>query len=114
MKLTIDRSIWLRGNEEEYLDNSYLRNRKGQQCCVGIYLTACGVKGLTGKKAACSVSAKLPEQAKWLIDGAENSDLAMDLYVANDGQGKASHREKKVKSLFKKAGVEVEFVGEGA
>lgn len=38
--LTIDRSLWLRGNP----NNSKLRDSDGKMCCLGFDALACGVK----------------------------------------------------------------------
>lgn len=108
MKLTIDRSIWLRG---EGVDVSYLRRSPGdgKMCCVGIYLQACGVPPakLDGMRSAVQVRELLPDEAKWLVRGDCNGLGVGDLYQTND----TSADEARIARLFAyHGGVEVKFI----
>lgn len=114
-KLTIDRSVWLRGAAD-----SYLLREDGKRCCVGIYLGACGVSDeqLFKRCTAFSVSvfddeAEFPQEARWTLDDVyNNSDTAMKLYRTNDDLSlSAEQRETRVRELFAEQDIEVEFVG---
>ena len=113
----IDRRIWMRGyraGQSNELLNLYGGRR--QQCCVGIYLSRCGVPDdvLRERQAASDLVHKLvPRQARWLVyDGdRDNPPLAQELYNANDDPMDEEHREKLVRSLFAKAGITVRFRG---
>ena len=46
-KFTIDRGKWLTGRDVNNGHDSLLYNEElGKKCCIGHYLTACGVKDL--------------------------------------------------------------------
>src|SRR5690348_15267405 len=81
MDLTIDRNIWLRGEEQS--QSFLLRTLDDRQCCVGIYLEACGVPrhSLADRASAESINSQLPTEAQWLT---ENVDDTLALYTIND------------------------------
>jgi len=111
MKLTIDRSRWLRG---EGTDSSFLQRPTDQkQCCVGMYLASLGVEEekLDGVLSAQGVK-DLPEGAGWLLTSCLSSSAADELYSVNDDEDiRESERESRVAVLFKVAGIDVEFTG---
>lgn len=119
MKFQIDRQRWARGEDTKNL----LLDEKNHQCCVGMYLSACGVPNeiLANQASASTLAYKgqLPGGAKWLVtDGGVpyNSKVASDLYNVNDhafqpGPYCENETEKKIKEIFATQGVEVEFVG---
>lgn len=127
MKLVIDRSKWARAyingpsllKQRERAKGGNAGAHQGAQCCVGIFLSACGVPddALEGVGVAENVHHPLPKEARWLttthgVGYGKRSDVAQALYTAND-DAKISEetRELIIKETFKKQGVEVEFVG---
>jgi hypothetical protein len=83
-KLVIDKNIWLRGEGGQV--SKLYRPLDCKQCCVGIYLTACGIPldSLAGLGTADEVSATVfPEEAEWLISTPKNR-AAHGLYSTND------------------------------
>jgi hypothetical protein len=119
MKLTIDRSTWLRG---EGSTNAYLRRKEdGKQCCLGFYCAALGldsgklvdVKSPIGIEALYKDTLFPIEAAKWLFGGNvfNVSEECYQLTIANDTLAIAEDkREETVKEIFAKHDVEVEFV----
>lgn len=126
-KLIIDRKIWLHGKKqidqtgnEPFRASSLYRSLDWKMCCIGIYLNQCGVskKILLDKPDATSLvdmDVKLPKQVAWLIqtetytEGGEyhiNSTDSGELMKIND----RSANENKIKKLFAKHDVEVEFI----
>jgi hypothetical protein len=112
MKLVIDRSKWLRG--EDGKDTSLLRLEDGKMCCLGFYCHALGFR------AAELRDVPDPEDLNhyrpvpdWLIadDGSNNSQDCCDLINVNDESSFNDFmREAFIKETFAKHGVEVEFV----
>lgn len=108
MKLTIDRKIWLRGEGSEH--SILLNNADGRKCCLGIYLSSVGFSDEKIKQKRCpsDVIGSIPE---WLLDNKKDSDLCKELICENDNEHiKEDDREKLIKDLFKKAGIEVEYI----
>ena len=122
------RARWLRGGAQE-TTSSYLLNAAGGKCCVGFYLSACGVpdaKLMRVLSAERLDRADLPDEAAWLVepglwldepDGKPASRRAIDLYKENDSgrpRGTPStvaeqRREDRIAALFAGAGVTVTF-----
>ena len=122
MKLTISRSIWLRGTEDSYL----LHPENGQRCCVGIYLEALGMPDDTLRSQASAAAltqqrevnnrtvtdlTPLPKSARWLVtQHGSHTEAASDLYETNDYPGSdESDREAEIARLFAQQGIAVEF-----
>lgn len=119
MKLVIDRETWVRGDSM----NAALINNKGQRCCLGFYLRACGVPDEHMREIGDPetmlqrTSAKVPEQAQWLIAKASPLDLPKQNTACNElihdndgGFFKETVREKEIAKKFAAHGVEVVFV----
>lgn len=121
-KLTIDRTKWLRGKPKEAV---LYRPADGQMCCVGIYLSACGLTpnqlGHCGIVSELDVNSKplldiLPKAAWWLVketapEQYRDSRTADELYGENDAaEVSEEHRESKIAELFADVGIEVEFI----
>lgn len=118
MKLVINRRVWLRGEGSE--NSRLLREEDGKRCCVGIYLSALGVPDEMLKNATTAVwvvrRRLLPPAADWL----EQPDLdivystsedARRLYATNDDMRESEEfREEIVAAIFRRHGVEVEYV----
>jgi hypothetical protein len=118
MKLTIDRSQWLRGEGSE---NSYLlRKKDDKMCCLGFFSLQCGFDYLEirGIKSPISLHqsrwAEKTTEGSFLFrnDGA-NSEALVQLMEINDTTNYPDDdiREAKIAALFSKHGVEVEFIG---
>ncbi len=122
-KFVIDRSIWMRGD-----GNGKLLDSKGQRCCVGIYLKACGISDT--KMLAIGTANSLvfryrdtrpgEHVPKWLLksvpaissDAVTASEDAEKLYSVNDSIGFSEEkREQEVKEHFAKNGIKVSFKG---
>lgn len=75
--------------QEKYCPRLYDPRTHGK-CCVGVYLSACGISNrqLSGKERADDLQ-NLPKEALWLVTNKDNlkkmSRDAGKLYDANDG-----------------------------
>lgn len=124
MKLTIDRSKWLRG---EGSDESYLlRESDGKMCCVGFFAIACGVSPdeIRGKKGIdmnhhkilddCVSFSCLPNPPAKMGRNKYRAvpvQVLIDLYNFNDFKDvPEGQREMNIQDSFKTIGVEVTFV----
>lgn len=111
--LTIDRSIWLRG--EGNLRSFLLRPDDGKMCCVGIYCHAVlGIpkEKLKGVHWPHSSRNLLPPEGAWLNDPERVTDVNCALAADNDCVYiEDDEREHRIATIFAKNGVEVEFVG---
>ena len=110
-ELTIDRDIWLRGENDSYL----LRQSDGRQCCLGIYLESCGLSPhwMIGKQEATLLDVELPEQAEWLIREGKhfNSEVAGELMSTNDDRNLSEeNREEEIIRLFSTVCITVRFI----
>lgn len=113
---TIDRRIWYRGED----GGSYLyRSEDRKQCCVGIYLRACGVavKDVRDQTTAARMVEEggvIPSRAGWLNDLSgewpASSTAASMLYAINDA-AKEAGREQRLASIFARHGETVRFIG---
>ena len=109
MELIIDRKIWLRGEIDSFL----VRESDGKKCCLGIYLESCGVKRdrLLQIQDPAYLEVELPEQARWLMAGHQNSDQAGFLMKANDDQQAGpTEREEEIRYFFRQIGITVRFI----
>lgn len=110
MKLTIDRSIWLRG--EGSIASFLLRQSDNKQCCIGILLEANGVKrdklmGVSAVKNENNIPCVIPpDNLNWL-----NEDQVNEFYSINDSKAyDDTFREQKLTEMFATHGIEVEFI----
>lgn len=110
-EFVISRKKWLRGESSTH---SYLlRPEDGKQCCVGIFLTACGTpaEDLLSQKVA-ERTMRAPE---WLTDrnafGTEMPKKDVDhLYTLNDSPKLPEDvREAEIAAIFARNGVTVSF-----
>jgi len=118
MKLTIDRTVWLRGEGPE--PSRLRRESDGKMCCIGIFLKECGVTDavLTGATTASNVEEHVPpEYREFLINPLHGDRFERDsdiyrLYDTNDDKTLHDHvREERIIDRFANHGIEVEFVG---
>lgn len=105
--LVIDRAKWMRGETGTLLADD------GRQCCIGIYLSACGVrdKALKGNATPMELRHDVPSEAAWLLDGSVDSTVTELLVSDNDRRCAESTREESIASLFAAQGIDVSFVG---
>lgn len=92
-----------------------LEHPSGLQCCLGQYLSQCGVtKAEMLHMGMPSGLLEVPQEAAWLITtNKHNTPLAADLQRINDDeQLTVRKRERLIANLFAKAGITVEFTGE--
>lgn len=115
MKLTIDRSKWLRGEGGDA--SKLLRSSDGKMCCLGFYALAKGATESqirdTNTIAGVHGLAKLmPEMCRYekMASSTNDSAVAADLMWKNDCLLTDSEREANIVSIFKEVGVEVEFI----
>lgn len=137
-KLVIDRNIWLRGVGSA--GSRLLTEREGKrcQCCVGVYLTSLGVPDEALKDQSAvddslgdgrfQISPTFSECGvlnyggvpTWLLRVRNKHGTygdVQELYSLNDYSGyggfvtSEEDREAKIKAIFLRNGVEVEFVG---
>jgi hypothetical protein len=107
-EFVIRRSVWLRG--EGPMNSMLLRPSDGKQCCVGIYLSACGVpnEALEHRPNATSVTTVKDLIPTWLL---VSSITVNWLYRRNDAPYlHDGDREAGIQHLFAEAGVKVTFV----
>lgn len=112
-KFTIDRAKWRTGRYGAWnhqVGDSKLRNSKGFKCCLGFYLLACNVKGVTDIATPKAIREKVPS---WLRNEcADNSDACGELMDVNDCCKYIDiKREELVKRRFARQGIEVLFKG---
>lgn len=119
-----NRAKWIRGRLG---DDATLWDKKGNACCVGIYLKACGMRpeDLQGEPQADAYAelGTIPKQARWLVETMEGpevswkpldaTDDASALYSENDSRAGYSCDERKIKAIFKRHGVDFQISGEG-
>lgn len=114
MKFTVKRSKWKNARsftEEE----TRLLNREGHMCCLGFVAKQCGAKNkdIQYESTPASIE-KIPErlQGIFVYEGyRSNTPLSVEAMAINDDATITnSVRERKLKSLFKKYGHEIEFV----
>lgn len=131
---TIDRSRWARGKPEHGTSN-WLRCTDGAQCCLGLFLSACGVPDdeLTEIGEPNDVAhdrhhmrkETLPGRAKWLVccepdpeadewndeTGFTPSEATCRLIDVNDNETLTEpEREAQVREWFALHGIDVAFV----
>ena len=120
MKLVIDRKTWIRG--EDSGASCLLRSSDGKKCCLGFYALACGLheNQIREKPAPANLSntgikqwndtmyRSIPTDAYQTL---KHSSIAQHLMLINDEVCFSSEeeREQKIKELFARIGVEVEF-----
>ncbi len=129
-KFTIDRAKWLNGELIKRYDDvgrgddapmSTLLHEGGTMCCLGFYAKECGVPRKV-LAAACEPGAIIspkqtakfsPKIVKWdeFNDRAHNTAITSNLIDANDNEMPIAKREKKIISLFKKAGITCKIIG---
>lgn len=116
-KLVIPIDKWLHGKNDNSavfdgaMPGSLLhRPQDGKLCCIGHYLSACGValEALSEKETPGDLSMYvIPEEAKWLADrDGMSSQPALDLMQENDTHA----RQDWIADKFLEHGVEVEFI----
>lgn len=129
MKLTIDRSKWLRGKDADEGCNSYLlRACDSKQCCVGIYLSALGFTDDElrdkGDDGDCLVEAPSDDEdtldefgESWAVQLEKDPRVPewlateSDVYSINDdGKLAEDERERQIAERFRRGGVQVTFV----
>lgn len=123
MKFIINRVKWGRGKGS--IDSRLLNSDTDKKCCVGFYANALGftdeeIKGrslledLTVNSAPTATLKKKHLIPNWCLTDTENSFTDIrQLYTWNDDGiiKNEQEREKKIKELFARHDVEVEFVG---
>lgn len=115
MKLIIDRTKWLRGEDSE--DSYLLRISDNKMCCLGFYSLAkgCSIEDIRGCQEPPDVPKSLeifPELCKGQNEYYSTpSKLARDMMNVNDNTEMTDAvRESKLAEHFKSIGVEVEFI----
>jgi hypothetical protein len=118
---TITRERWLRGDAPDG-KLSYLRDREGDQCCLGFYASACGISDevLLERTSPDEVGgpgeADIPHQMQWLVtkdalgEGRVSSDACDELMWLNDKPFfDPVARELAIAKAFAAQGITVEF-----
>jgi len=112
----IDRSTWERGTGGAQL---LRESDRRLQCCIGLYLTACGMPddALLDQAQPEDVGDEIPEGAAWLIreslasDGWADSCAAGQLIEVNDDPKiEDKEREVYIADVFDQHGIRVSFV----
>lgn len=115
-KLTIKRSKWLRGGcgTPHGNDRSCLyRPEDGKKCCLGFLALANGATmgSISSRNFPMDISPTVRHGATAMLALDENENLVDDLVEVNDNRYlRWNLREKKIKTLMKRVGVEVTFV----
>ena len=114
----IDRNIWLRGDGgyESYL----LRSSDGKQCCLGIYLEACGIsRGRLNNSCdpSCLVDewSDVPDWMSEIYAGTlakrRQAEAVNALIKANDDESLTQDElERQIACGFAKQGITVDFI----
>lgn len=112
-EFTIKRSEWLRGE----MDESYLlRASDRKRCCIGFYLSACGIDDidLLAKRSPHDLSSIMGKH--WLLHKHTNgeihdSDKCSNLIISNDAETfTQKQREQQIVEIFAEQGIEASFV----
>jgi hypothetical protein len=114
--LIIDRSKWLRGKPED----SRLRNRDGEMCCLGFFGLACGIPiaELEAHRTPLghTLTTNRNRWPEWLVRSTPTkavyagSPQCGDLMGDNDSRGLTEpEREERIAATFAKHGVTVVF-----
>ena len=112
---TIDDKKWGRATERTGVVGKLRDEATGKQCCLGIYLTACGYKNeLLNGEGSNPIGANDGLEFwnnAWPKEAEVGSpvDVARELAEVNDAAMKLPARKKKIAELFKKLGVKVRF-----
>lgn len=112
MKLTIDRTKWLRGegSERSYL----LRTEDGKYCCLGFFSIACGLtdEQISNIHSPIDLTDQVNDpNFEKLLEKPGNSYFAYKLMDLNDLQTITEQgRELELTSMFAEEGIEVEFI----
>lgn len=118
MKVTIDRSKWLRG--EGAAKSHLLRPTDGKMCCLGFLSLACGltedeIRGCdtpVDTRKYDKFPAELLRQTEYGWVDTLFSDRLMEI---NDREGyPEEEREAELTQLFKSIGIELEFTDGGS
>lgn len=112
---TISRKKWLRGhNQSSDEASSALCTFRGKQCCLGHWLTACGVELVNDCGFSCpsDLQKELPLVCTHSNEfGWKDSDFATNAMRANDQlEYVEADREDKIKHLFAEQGVTLTFI----
>lgn len=115
-KFTIDRAKWRTGrypDEDIKRGLSALKNEEGFKCCLGFYLTACGLRNLEGAQAPSCLGKEKKKVPAWLITKKTlDSNASGNLMGFNDDVGVPDNeREESVAEGFAKQGIKVIFKG---
>jgi len=110
---TINEKKWGRATEREEVLGVLRAEDTGKQCCLGVYLTACGYtdESLNGER---NHPKSVPNSyAFWSSVWPKKKDLYVDavrdLATINDAKMKLPARKKAIIEGFKKLGVKVTF-----
>lgn len=104
----ISRRRWLRGEGQH---NSYLRrSADNKMCCLGFYSLECGAEKseITGRTMPKMLEGLI--LPNWLASKKKNSIINKIATCNDDFRMDDKGREAKLVKLFKRVGVEVEFV----
>jgi len=119
MKLVIDRKRWLRGEGSE--GSMLLRSIDDKMCCLGFYGIACGLTPERIRDAETPSDVPVQSFKKsidsiwgngdWLFKNYTSSADCEALMGANDDEHSSDQaREDRIKEVFAKHDVEVEFI----
>lgn len=108
---TISRAKWFRAEDNgcatvDQMESALLL-MDGRQCCLGHYLSACGVpkKSLRGNAVPSHIWQELPMWARWVVNY-EHQIATLNDEPTTD----AAVREERITSEFAKHGIAVSFV----
>jgi len=107
----VRRPTWLRG--EGGIDSRLLRVSDGRQCCLGQYLTACGVPHDALAEVSSPGEVAGPDVPAWLLnpDGRDSVLAEVLMEVNDDHELSEVARESTLTARFAQAGITVRFVG---
>jgi len=111
---TIKRSVWLRGERAQ--PSFLLRESDGKQCCIGIYLEACGIprNDKVNKRSATSLADLGVQVPRWLvgpigIDTAPSFAARVLMQINDETNVDLADREREVTAGFADVGITVTF-----
>ena len=111
--LTIKRSKWIHTKKDLETQSKLHRKSDGKMCCLGFLTKACGipVKKFSGFGTVEDVGLKrLPKTLQWLVNNSYPSSDAFKAMKINDSNMLRKNKEKRIKTIFKRHGINVKFV----
>lgn len=114
MRFIIDRATWR--NAKHGTGTVSLKNEEGYKCCLGFICEQSGITDICNRINPESLSQKDTKKVPFLVMGVKigrHTDLSNEAMTINDSYFCSNEeREEKLKVLFAKYGIIIEFTGQ--